>query len=697
MGMVLVTTMASMSLIYATRLVQNTKKMEVEVASGRAFDLAQSANDWNMLRFYSDFKAQTADPVTWAIANLRDNSSDPTTTDYDPLAYDKVDQSLAAVDTVSRWAVVDSASGQPLPNSTLDWENFGGGQVRLSARILNSDTNPPAFVTVELKAWARVQDELTGIWTERQVRRIAKYASTLSVSVTEGPSQTFDFAYFVNNFGWMWGSPIYIHGNVGSNANLSFKYGPTVNGYLYASLNPDLNSNGEVLNGMPIADTLTSYWAKAGSGSFYPPTNPAWSEDVNDNGVLDPGEDTDGDGELDFLDYSMGFPGISSERPRQVLTGQSPLDVPYLGDLDIYKNKAETYLRPTRSDLGEAGGTFGGVIKQLKAPGLDPTNEDNYNILVDGIYGDQDGENGMISLESGGTVTQKNIAEKLSDSEQWKNGNVALIGTPAQPLVVLGPVVVTNDVVLKGTVKGQGTIYTGRNLHVAGDIEYDSPPNWDSNDPNFASTTTNNKNADLVGFATKGSIILGQYTRYGTGSNDYWNTTVNSYFQGAFNDPTVQAYQTDPTDEAIGYYDPGTKSFHGNYKDKDGGKRYKSDAENANTDDTDDRRYYESSFSHEYFASIATARPKKMHGIYYTNHLIGGRVGHSSQGIEMLGTIVARDEGIVFNKRLDMFYDPRVAEAEASSRVVVHLPGNETTNTDATMTTLVWEEQVIGR
>ncbi len=663
MGMILVTTMAMLSLLYASRITGNVQKMDTEVASAQALELAQSALDLTVTRLYTDFEKNMVGPNTgmnWLKAELHKKGTTPTTSKK----YDRVD--LQEGQTLA-W-------GGEGDDNSASWEYFGGtskgagegGQVKVYVRYIDNVTTLPAgageYIMVEFKARARFKSYSFENYQYREITRIAQFSENLTtptppippppppVPPPPGNKAVFNFSYFVNNFGWMWGSPIYIHGNVGSNANLSFKYGPTVNGYLFAAVNPALNSAGTINNGMPKHDSLTSYLNKAASNSMMPPANPSYWVDSNSNGTVEPDVDT-------VQDYALGYPGT-----QEVKTGSDPLPMPYLGDLTQYKQDAIN---------------LGGTVKQLKAPGLDPNNPDNYNILVSAVYGDDDGENGMISTQTGDAVTVTPLNQKLDESNQEKNGNAAFIGTAAQPLVIDGPVVITNDLALKGVVKGQGTFYTGRNLHVAGNIEYSDKTAWNGNDPAFTATEEANKQKDLVGYAVKGSIILGQYTRYNTGSDDSWNWTVNTFFKGNFADPSVQAYQSDPTDESIGYYDPLTETFHGNYKADDGGKRYSANEE-IETDDTGapatvNRRYYESSFSHEYFASIATSRPTKLHGIFYTNHLIGGRMGKT----EILGSIVARDEGIVFNTRLDMYYDPRSSSSGAtSSSVSINLPNS---------------------
>lgn len=87
-------------------------------------------------------------------------------------------------------------------------------------------------------------------------------------------------------------------------------------------------------------------------------------------------------------------------------------------------------------------------------------------------------------------------------------GALVLIGTESQPIEINGPVIIPSDVITRGYVKGQGTIYSGRNIHIVGDIKYKNPPSWN----NKSTSGSDNKNKDLLGLMAKGNIVLGNYT-----------------------------------------------------------------------------------------------------------------------------------------------------------------------------------------
>ncbi|MFH1777910.1 MAG: pilus assembly PilX N-terminal domain-containing protein [Candidatus Omnitrophota bacterium] len=385
-------------------------------------------------------------------------------------------------------------------------------------------------------------------------------------------SKVFDYAYFVNNYGWFYGGGITANGDVRSNGDFAFQGNPNVNGDIYAAVNPDLGAAGTI-TGNNKNDTLSFYRSHADTAAR--PTNPtANPEDANGNGKLDAGEDVNGNGKLDDFSYPMGYDGTSERFPQQEL-----LEMPYLGNLQTYKNLA---------------------VAQ------------NGTIVQDGV------------------TLVNNVL----------NGNVVLIGTNSNPIELNGPVVVTGDVVIKGKISGQGTIYAGRNTHIVGEIEYKNPPNWPKPDINPQDTDVTNNTRDFLGLITKGNVVIGDYTR-----ND-WQVNVTKYLKPPF----TQAYKVDATDADIGYvqyYQHGQPYFNGDYTVFDGG--YKTDGSN--------RCYYESSYPDAYISSIAESSSsiRNIDAVTYTNHAFSGKVG----AFTMNGTVISRDEAIIYSGNIDITYDVR--------------------------------------
>jgi len=240
-------------------------------------------------------------------------------------------------------------------------------------------------------------------------------------------------------------------------------------------------------------------------------------------------------------------------------------------------------------------------------------------------------ENGTIK-QSGATLVNNELV-----------GNIVLIGTDADPIEVDGPVVITGDVLIKGKITGQGTIYSGRNTHILGDIKYVDPPAWPKPDTDPTATDITNETKDFLGLAAKGNIVVGDYTK------PDWIVALDSYLEPPF----TQAYEVDPTDAGIGYvsyYDDGDPYFDGDYTANDGGTK----------SDASARKYYESSYDDAYFATVADAsnQIKQVDAVMYTNHAFTGKVG----AFTMNGSIVSRDEALVYSGNIDVNYDVRVKD-----------------------------------
>jgi len=123
-----------------------------------------------------------------------------------------------------------------------------------------------------------------------------------------------------------------------------------------------------------------------------------------------------------------------------------------------------------------------------------------------------------------------------------ERGSVILIGSYDYPIVINGPVYFDGDVVIRGFVTGQGAIYSGRNIHIIGDIVYRppssgsersyrgdplyGPPGWPYGESGMRGTSKDelvmsNEKCDLLLLAARGNVIVGDY------STDEWRSQAN--------------------------------------------------------------------------------------------------------------------------------------------------------------------------
>ena len=345
------------------------------------------------------------------------------------------------------------------------------------------------------------------------------------------PSKVFDYVYFINNWGWFYGSGITAKGDVRSNGIFSFRQGPRVNGNIYG---------GDMI-------------------------------DVDGSGIKGYGGNED---------YQHAY----SDR----------VTMPNLIDLNYYRDLA----------VSEAGSiTRAGVT------------------LVDQIQGDDVGE----------------------------NENIILVGTPNQPIVIDGPVVIEGDVIIKGTVKGQGTIYSGRNIYLADDIKYKNAPPSPRPANDNPETVDNWVNAhqdkDLVGFAARESIIMGDFTASGWYAQ-WWLFDMGDEDVGQDGIP-----DTDDDGEEDGIFEPEYEDL-----DEDGQRDYNYDW-NSIVPQVALNEFDNLPAGVNSYSDLSSNYINRLDGVFYTNHAFAGRTGN---GVQINGAIISKDEAIIYRNTITMNYDERI-------------------------------------
>ncbi|MEW6097326.1 MAG: Tad domain-containing protein [bacterium] len=377
------------------------------------------------------------------------------------------------------------------------------------------------------------------------IKKVEVSAQVAAIVIPYPPSYVFDYVYFINNWGWFYGSGITANGDIRSNGDFDFKYDPMVFGDVYAS--------GEI------------------RGTWKTP----------------PGQ------------------------PSNVYEGIEKLEMPNLQSLDYYERLA--FERNSYIKIGD-------------------------ELVIDKIFGDEQGE----------------------------SGNIVLEGTSSNPIEIKGPVVVRGDVVIKGTVKGTGTIYAGRNIYIANDITYKNAPSSPrpaSKDPEVVDGWVEaNKDKDILGLAARENVIIGDYTS----SKDpwyanYWLFDMGSEDVGADGIPDTNVWIDDPEHPEGGYWTDPTENdgiFQQNREDLDGDGQFD---DNYNWTDvqtqtpiTDFDRVPPGT---EKFGDVATNYINKIECIIYTNHACTGRLGY---GIKFNGAIISKDEALIYRNTITLNYDERI-------------------------------------
>ena len=500
--------------------------------------------------------------------------------------------------------------------------------VAIGRFVEHSPGSPVAIVPVVATAVYRYEDglEVTSTIQER-------------VIFGTGQSPVFDYAYFVNNYGWMNGSSITINGDMRANGNVSLS-GATVNGRVWAAANDELNVAGRIsLSSSPQIKNLASYRSSAGRRARPDvadyDTPGAYDAPLQSGAIRRPSYypgEYDADGRWRPIPVpGTGTVGAQEGRPI-VNEGADSLPMPFVSDLGAYVEYARAY-------KSGAGGT-------LSYPGY--------------------------------TYTDAAGADK---------GALVLVGTQANPIVIDGPVVVDSDVVIKGYVKGQGTIYAGRNIHIIGDVRYVDAPQWSHPDGDDAAVEASNAKKDMLGLVAKGNIVVGD------SSTDAWMNRVWDYIRTDGRSSVVHQYACDPSDANIGY--PAT--FRGDYTAVERVQGLSGDQAAAAPGGYDaasgqfgkirtrlveldtwhnepvydywgrylgmrpvrdtaaenyvayDRRYYETVCDDRIMRSLKdTAGVAQIDAVLYNNHGVFGTPGRSGATFSLNGSLVCRDEALIF-------------------------------------------------
>ena len=419
-------------------------------------------------------------------------------------------------------------------------------------------------------------------------------------------SKVFDYAYFVNNYGWFEGSTITANGGVRANGDMSLSQSPKVNGDVYAAVNEELGVPGDITNGTGTMDNKSTY-----RSSQYGTTDRArpLQKSPDDGGYDAPATVTSAD--------------LTKRLHANLAEG---IDMPWISGLNEYIE----YGKELKSTLSQGGAYY---INNASAG--DP----NYG------YYQGTGPSGDPSFPD--------------------NHALVLEGTQSNPIRIHGPVVVSNDVVIKGYVTGQGTIYSSRNIHIVGDIKYVNPPNWANKE---AASGNGNASKDLLCLAAKGNIVMGDCT-----SSSWLDTTLKRVLT---QQPYVQPYACAQADDGtwidgdIGYPKAGDTVFAGNYTATDGGnkvtqeavyrqewngRRWQNVLDHYEYKSTSGRRYYDSVVAPNEISSRASTITQ-IDAVLYNNHGILGKLGQCT----INGSLVCRNEGMIFSGRLYLNWDYRL-------------------------------------
>lgn len=473
------------------------------------------------------------------------------------------------------------------------------------------------------------------------------------VSFGVNRSKVFDYAYFVNNYGWFEGSTITANGDVRANGNMSLSQSPKVNGDVYAAFNIDLDARGEIVNGTGTMDNKSIY-----RNTQYGTSNrarPLYSDDTDPNNVRYNAGGYNAPVTVetrDLRDRLHGHLPDETEEEREETYEQ--LNMPWISNLNEYIEYGKEFVsrNNVKGSTLSQGSTY--YIDNREGNKSDPLH--TYDDKQYKTYGYYQGTG-----PSGDATLPDNYA-------------LVLEGTQTNPIKLNGPVVVSNDVVIKGYVTGQGTIYSSRNIHIVGDIKYVNPPTWTDKK---APTDNGNSSKDLLCLSARGNIVMGDCT-----SSSWLDSTLKKVLT---QQPYVQPYECAKeedeygnwkswSDGDIGYpksdIPSATDKFAGNYTVADGGnkvaqeavyrqawngRRWQNVLDHYEYKTATGRRYYDSVVAPNEISSRASTITQ-IDAVLYNNHGIFGRLGQCT----INGSLVCRNEGMIFSGKLYLNWDYRL-------------------------------------
>ena len=464
-----------------------------------------------------------------------------------------------------------------------------------------------------------------------------------TVRFAQERSKVFDNAYFVNNYGWFQGSGCTANGDVRANGDMYLDSSCKVNGRVYAAKNDELGVEGNVTNYGKMDNYSTYRSTTYGTSNMARPL------------ANDPVAGTKNSGGYDAPS------SVSTQNLKDRIKANQPLTVemPYIGDI----SSAESEYRDWAQQLHNKDAAMS-TIKQ------------DGQTLVSVFY-DGAGPSGLATMTDsyGNEVTAPDY------------GAIVLTGTAEHPIEVNGPVIIPSDVIISGYVKGQGTIYSGRNIHIVGNIQYVNPPSWSGKSTSGGSNATK----DMLGLMAKGNIVMGNYT------DSTWLSSINTYLT---QQPYVQQYACDTSDAAIGYpetfggsyaakeyvsntdygkcasagltdfvpggYDASTGGFGklvertvelstGHYENIGWGRTKWVPDTTTEREFQYNRKYYESVCADSEISSRCSTITR-IDAVLYNNHGIFGKLGQCS----INGSLVCRNEGLQYSGKLFLNWDIRL-------------------------------------
>jgi len=484
--------------------------------------------------------------------------------------------------------------------------NFAAGVIK----VTTPDTYT-RYVTIRGVGWLDLNGngQLDAAEPQKTVDVVACYSLSRS--------QVFDYTYFVNNYGWMDGfgpNDLIVNGDMRANGDFRFTNGsPTVNGSVYAAANDKLSpAVPGLINTPPVKWSTSTYISNNASNSRtrqgYNSTSMGAKGSAQYDGWRDVNFDSTGSVVNNRLDGAVLGDSTGTNAWNSTTAGT------YTKSL-LDPLPTSEVIMPDLSDIGYYQG-LSSSYTDTKATYADGTANPNY------------GQGAWVKTWNSSTNSYQTIT-----TNGVLAGSAGVVGTAAHPVLIHGPVTFTQDCVISGYVSGQGTIYTGRNVHITGSVLYSNPPDFRGTDQ--AAIDKANEKKDMLGLAARGSVIMGDTSTFGSYPLDYMTPpfTHGRYDENGNWIPPLDAKATDST----------------------GFMKYQS--------------VLGDSYIHSVSSGVA-----QVDAILYTNFVGGGNLGTNGGGVTINGSVISKDEAmVIWSLPMKMNYDTRIKERTLTQKPLIDI------------------------
>lgn len=486
------------------------------------------------------------------------------------------------------------------------------GRNRYSAGVIGYTQVDGFTRRVVIRSVGWVDTDNDGIAEENEAQKIVDVTATYQLS----RSQVFDYSYFINNYGWMDGfgtNSLIVNGDMRANGDFKITNGsPTINGSVIATANEKLIPPVTgVVQGTPVKNTNDTYRTTFGNdprarqafsesqmGAKTSAGYRNWQDSIFESSASVVSNELDGSAIQDSTgSKGWQYTSTAATFTTNLIDPQASKEVvmPDLSDLAYYQNLSNNYV-------------------------------DNKSTYADGAANPDSGRGAYLQVWNGS-------AYQTISTNGVVSGSAYVVGSSTYPIKVHGPVTFTQDCVIKGYIQGQGTIYTGRNVHLVGSLIYKNAPDFRGS--NIGSVNAQNEKADAVALAARGSVIMGNVSTFG-------------YYPLNYMTPPFTKARKDDAGNTIPAYDA------------------------TQTDSTGFKRYQ--SVMGDSFINSVSSGINQIDAVLYTNFVGGGNLGTSGGGVTFNGSIISKDESMVlWSLPMKMNYDNRIKERQMTQNPLVDL------------------------